>query len=186
MVELHRPQPRGDRRLPRAVGARDETPGTVRFPPVVTRDERVMEAPPMPTVALKPRPAPTRAAAPGGEGAVNPVDALREIGFCWNAHARTPIGSRRTDGPPTSSPVALADDRARTGPRQLARDRRHRTQDRAVIEQVHSGRVPAYLPQLRDAQGPPSVSGQTGCAPRSRGDLHTHSTWSDGGSRSRR
>ncbi|HSU36582.1 MAG TPA: pirin family protein [Propionibacteriaceae bacterium] len=28
----------------------------VRFPPVVSRDERVMEAPPMPTVALKPRP----------------------------------------------------------------------------------------------------------------------------------
>ena len=27
-----------------------------RFPPVVDRGERVMEAPPMPTVALKPRP----------------------------------------------------------------------------------------------------------------------------------
>ena len=27
-----------------------------RFPPVVSRDEKVMEAPPMPTVALKPRP----------------------------------------------------------------------------------------------------------------------------------
>jgi alkanesulfonate monooxygenase SsuD/methylene tetrahydromethanopterin reductase-like flavin-dependent oxidoreductase (luciferase family) len=30
--------------------------GTERFPPVVTRDERVMEAPAMPTVPLKPRP----------------------------------------------------------------------------------------------------------------------------------
>ncbi|HEY5783693.1 MAG TPA: pirin family protein [Microlunatus sp.] len=35
---------------------RDQDPGTERFPPVITRDERVMEAPAMPTVPLKPRP----------------------------------------------------------------------------------------------------------------------------------
>ena len=37
--------------LPLGLGAPDP-----RFPPVVSRDEKVMEAPPMPTVALKPRP----------------------------------------------------------------------------------------------------------------------------------
>jgi redox-sensitive bicupin YhaK (pirin superfamily) len=35
---------------------RDAEPGTERFPPVLTRAERVMEAPAMPTVPLKPRP----------------------------------------------------------------------------------------------------------------------------------
>jgi redox-sensitive bicupin YhaK (pirin superfamily) len=35
---------------------RDSDPGTERFPPVLTRAERVMEAPAMPTVPLKPRP----------------------------------------------------------------------------------------------------------------------------------
>jgi redox-sensitive bicupin YhaK (pirin superfamily) len=35
---------------------RDRDPGPRRFPPVIDRGERVMEAPTMPTVALKPRP----------------------------------------------------------------------------------------------------------------------------------
>ena len=68
VVELHRPHPRGDRGVPEQWEHRDP-----RFPPVVNRAEQVMEAPTMPTVPLKPR--------PGGAGPVNPVDALREIGF---------------------------------------------------------------------------------------------------------
>jgi redox-sensitive bicupin YhaK (pirin superfamily) len=43
--------------------------GTERFPPVVTRDERVMEAPAMPTVPLKPRPRrPPERQSPTSEG----------------------------------------------------------------------------------------------------------------------
>jgi len=49
---------------------RDSEPGTERFPPVITRAERVMEAPVMPTVALKPRPrrAPERQTSSGEGG----------------------------------------------------------------------------------------------------------------------
>ena len=45
-----------------------------RFPPVVSRAEKVMEAPPMPTVTAQ-------AASAEEPGRVNPVQALREIGF---------------------------------------------------------------------------------------------------------
>ena len=49
---------------------RDSDPGTERFPPVITRAERVMEAPAMPTVPLKPRPrrAPERRPSSGEGG----------------------------------------------------------------------------------------------------------------------
>lgn len=48
---------------------RDAEPGTERFPPVLTRAERVMEAPAMPTVPLKPRPRrPSERQPSSGEG----------------------------------------------------------------------------------------------------------------------
>ncbi|HEY5980556.1 MAG TPA: pirin family protein [Microlunatus sp.] len=48
---------------------RRSDPGSARFPPVIARDERVMEAPAMPTVPLKPRPRrPPERPAPTAEG----------------------------------------------------------------------------------------------------------------------
>jgi putative hydrolase len=50
-----------------------------------------------------------------------------------------------------------------------------------VITQALAGRVPDYLQQLRDERAPLAPGGE-GMRARIRGDLHTHSTWSDGGS----
>ena len=49
----------------------------------------------------------------------------------------------------------------------------------AVIEQAAGGQQPAYLARLLDEAGPPV---RTGLRAALRGDCHTHSDWSDGGS----
>ncbi|GAA1436211.1 PHP domain-containing protein [Microlunatus lacustris] len=50
-----------------------------------------------------------------------------------------------------------------------------------VISQALAGEVPAYLQQLREAKAP-LVEGGMRMRSAMRGDLHVHSTWSDGGS----
>ncbi len=50
----------------------------------------------------------------------------------------------------------------------------------AVVEDAHAGRVPAYLAELEETAGPLADAGQLG--QELRGDLHSHSDWSDGGS----
>lgn len=52
----------------------------------------------------------------------------------------------------------------------------------AVIEQALAGHTPAYLADLEAGVGGPLTQGGTAIASRLRGDLHTHSDWSDGGS----
>jgi putative hydrolase len=49
----------------------------------------------------------------------------------------------------------------------------------AVIEQAASGQQPAYLARLLDEADPPDRNGLRAAL---RGDCHTHSDWSDGGS----
>ncbi|WP_093353092.1 PHP domain-containing protein [Saccharopolyspora kobensis] len=50
----------------------------------------------------------------------------------------------------------------------------------AVIEEAHRGRTPAYLAKLRSEVDVPERGAQLRAA--LRGDCHTHSDWSDGGS----
>lgn len=51
-----------------------------------------------------------------------------------------------------------------------------------VIRQAVDGHVPDYLDRLRQAGAQPLVSGGTELCRTLRGDLHSHSIWSDGGS----
>ena len=51
----------------------------------------------------------------------------------------------------------------------------------AVIAEAHAGRVPSYLADLEETAGP-LVEGGDDLRARLRGDLHSHSDWSDGGS----
>ncbi len=51
----------------------------------------------------------------------------------------------------------------------------------AIVGEAMAGRVPAYLAELRAAAGPLTTGGQDLRAAL-RGDLHSHTTWSDGGS----
>lgn len=55
------------------------------------------------------------------------------------------------------------------------------TSSAGVVEQALSGRVPDYLARKR-TQARPLVEPEPALRARLRGDLHTHSTWSDGGS----
>ncbi len=113
---------------------------------------------------------------------IGPVEALREIGFLLErsradtyrvrayrgaaqrveAMSPTEIEQRQADGS-----WAKADG---IGPK-TAR----------VIEQALAGQVPDYLAQLREARAP-LVAGGEDIRAALQGDLHTHSTWSDGGS----
>jgi putative hydrolase len=51
----------------------------------------------------------------------------------------------------------------------------------AVVVEAHAGRVPAYLADLETTAGPLVEGGDT-LRPLLRGDLHSDSDWSDGGS----
>ncbi|MGY1944494.1 PHP domain-containing protein [Nocardia asiatica] len=51
----------------------------------------------------------------------------------------------------------------------------------AIIEQAYAGAVPRYLTELRAAAQPIGAPGKP-LREQLRGDLHTHSNWSDGGS----
>ena len=52
----------------------------------------------------------------------------------------------------------------------------------AVIRQALEGEVPAYLTSLEDRATAPLVAGGLEVRAALRGDLHSHSNWSDGGS----
>lgn len=114
---------------------------------------------------------------------MDPADALREIGF-WLERDRA-VTHR------VKAYRRAADVLGELSSQE--RERRRREHDWsslpglgpktvAVVEQALAGGVPDYLQQLRDAGAAPLA--ETGGEVRRaiRGDLHCHSTWSDGGS----
>ncbi len=52
----------------------------------------------------------------------------------------------------------------------------------AVVSEAVRGHVPAYLAELEERAGAPVATGGEALLALVRGDLHTHSDWSDGGS----
>ncbi|GAD81899.1 PHP domain-containing protein [Nocardia asteroides NBRC 15531] len=111
-----------------------------------------------------------------------PVAALREIAF-WLERSRAE--THRVKAYRRAADVVAG----LTEAEQAARAREHSWRElpgigpktAAVIEQAWAGTVPDYLTELRGAAKP---IGPDGAALRTllRGDLHTHSDWSDGGS----
>lgn len=121
-------------------------------------------------------------AAPAPQPAPGAVDALREIGF-WLERGRAETHRVRAYRRAAAVLCELADTeweryRANGSWQELA-GIGPKTAD--VIEQACSGLVPRYLAELRSAAGP-LVPGGAALRDRLRGDLHTHSDWSDGGS----
>jgi putative hydrolase len=111
-----------------------------------------------------------------------PVEALREIGF-WLERARAEThrvkAYRRAAEVLAGLPDAEREvHRAAHSWRELAGIG---PKTAAVIEQAYSGAVPDYLIDLRTAARPIGAPGKPLRA-LLRGDLHTHSNWSDGGS----
>lgn len=125
---------------------------------------------------VPPEPDGTAPAAPG------PVAALREIGF-WLERARETThrvkAYRRA-----ADIVAGLDEPTRQRYRASANWQELSgigPKTAAVIEEAYAGAVPDYLAELRAAAQPIGVEGRPLRA-LLRGDLHTHSDWSDGGS----
>ncbi|MEV0539367.1 PHP domain-containing protein [Nocardia salmonicida] len=118
----------------------------------------------------------TSAASPG------PVAALREVGF-WLERSRAETHRVKAYRRAADVVAGLADAEFAT------RASEHSWRElagigpktAAIIEQVCAGEVPDYLAELRKEAKPIAPAGEELRAAL-RGDLHTHSDWSDGGS----
>lgn len=113
---------------------------------------------------------------------MNPVDALREIGFLLE---RTRAETHRVRAYRNAADVVAA-----MSPEQRIEHQRERNwatvtgigpKTALVIAQAVAGEVPDYLQKLRDEKEP-LVEGGSAMRSALQGDLHTHSSWSDGGS----
>jgi putative hydrolase len=113
---------------------------------------------------------------------VNPVEALREIGFLLE---RTRSETHRVKAYRKAADTVAAmsaeerDDHQRE--RSWAKVAGIGPKTAAVITEAMSGQVPEYLQKLRDEAEPLATGGER-FRGLIKGDLHTHSTWSDGGS----
>ncbi|MFI6221940.1 PHP domain-containing protein [Nocardia salmonicida] len=118
----------------------------------------------------------TSAASPG------PVAALREVGF-WLERGRAETHRVKAYRRAADVVAGLADAEFAT------RANEHSWRElagigpktAAIIEQACAGEVPDYLAELRKEAKPIAPAGEELRAAL-RGDLHTHSDWSDGGS----
>jgi putative hydrolase len=118
----------------------------------------------------------TSAASPG------PVAALREVGF-WLERGRAETHRVKAYRRAADVVAGLTDAEVAT------RAREHSWRElagigpktAAVIEQACAGEIPDYLAELR-AQAKPIAPAGEELRAALRGDLHTHSDWSDGGS----
>ena len=115
--------------------------------------------------------------------ALEPVDALRRIAFLLE---RSREDTRRVEAYRNAARVILPlgeeEVRRRVAAGTLQELAGIGPSTAAVIEDAAAGRVPAKLADLEAASSGPLVDGGEHVRSALRGDLHTHSDWSDGGS----
>lgn len=115
-------------------------------------------------------------------GGVDPVEALREVAF-WLERAHAETYRVRAYRHAAAVVAGLTDEQRNV--RQRADSWTMLSgigpKTAAVISQAQAGEVPRYLTELRENAEPIGRGGQE-LLDALRGDLHTHSDWSDGGS----
>ncbi|GGH40233.1 PHP domain-containing protein [Microbacterium album] len=106
---------------------------------------------------------------------MDPIEALDEIAYLLERERASKFKAKafRT----ASAAVAALDAEARRDPERLRRTRGIGSSTFAVIEEALAGEVPRYLRDLRERSGVERRSQLRGML---RGDLHSHSDWSDG------
>jgi putative hydrolase len=111
------------------------------------------------------------------------ADALNEIAF-WLERSAAPTfkvqAFRKAAGVISALTPDEVAERARDG--RLKRTKGIGDTTFNVIRQAVDGDVPDYLEKLRQGGAKPLAAGGDGLRPLLRGDLHSHSDWSDGGS----
>ena len=114
---------------------------------------------------------------------LHPVEALRRIGFLLE-RAREPTyrvrAYRGAADVLAGLPAGELEQRLRDGT--LTELKGIGAKTAAVAVQAAEGRVPEYLEKLEAGAAGPVTAGGAGLRAALRGDLHMHSTWSDGGS----
>ena len=113
---------------------------------------------------------------------VDPVAALREIGFLLERSRSDTYRVKAYRGAADALEAMPAQERERhQAEGSWAKATGVGPKTATVITQALAGRVPDQLQKLRDARVP-LVEGGSAMRALVRGDLHTHSLWSDGGS----
>jgi len=113
---------------------------------------------------------------------VNPVEALREIGFLLERSRADTYRVRAYRGAADGISKLTAEERRRhQEQRTWAKVPGVGPKTATVITEAMNGQVPEYLQKLREEKQPLIEGGLTVRA-AIKGDLHCHSSWSDGGS----
>ncbi len=113
---------------------------------------------------------------------MNPVEALREIGFLLERSRADTYRVRAYRGAADVISRLSEEERlAHQEQRSWGKVQGVGPKTAVVISQAMAGQVPDYLQKLRDEKRP-LVEGGNGMRAALRGDLHCHSNWSDGGS----
>jgi putative hydrolase len=115
--------------------------------------------------------------------AIEPVDALRRIAFLLErSRASTYRVKAYREAASTLLGLPEAEVRARVRAGTLRELAGIGPSTATVVEEAAAGRVPAKLAELERTAGGPLVEGGDTVRQALRGDLHSHSDWSDGGS----
>jgi putative hydrolase len=114
---------------------------------------------------------------------MNAVDALNEIAF-WLDRELAPVYKVQAFRRAADAIGELAEDevKVRVGDGRLKRMKGIGNRTFEVISQAVEGEVPDYLADLRSRGAQPLAEGGSELRAALRGDLHSHSDWSDGGS----
>lgn len=112
---------------------------------------------------------------------MDPIAALEEIAFLLERDRASAFKSkafRKAAGIIGDLPAAELAERVRDG--RLKHTPGIGDTTFAVIADAVDGRVPAYLIALREKSGPAAGAAPTGLRAKLKGDLHSHTDWSDG------